>query len=248
VKSSPSPPEAAYIVSLIYDFQPSGATFDPPSTVTCSYDPGHLPDDVNEKDLVVASYDSSINKWVTLDSVVDTEANLITAKVSHFSPVAVFAYSLIIPPAIFECSALNISPSEVDTGEAVTISVLLANTGGELGSYVVSLKINGKIEATRDVTLAAGTSKPISFTTIKNTPGTYSVAVSGLIDTFIVKEKPVPATSPSAETPINYLVLWGVVGGVVIVASVILFLAKSGSSHRHREAANQDDIKSASTS
>jgi len=239
VGGTPSPPRTAYIVSLMYDLRPCGATFDPPATLTCTYDPGHLPEDFDEEELVIASYDEGIGEWANLDCVVDTEAKTITAKISHFSPLAAFAYKVTLSPAIFEYSALDISPSRISIGEAVTIRLLAANTGDETGSSVVTLKMDGKVEATENVTLAAGTSKPISFTTIRNTPGTYFVAVNGVTGSFTVEEGPVPTTLPPAEMPpaggipsaaipINWPVLWGVVigGGVVILALVIRSLVK----------------------
>jgi len=50
-------------------------------------------------------------------------------------------------PAVFECSSLSISPIEVNVGEMVSVSVLVANTGEEEGSYTAILKINGMVEA-----------------------------------------------------------------------------------------------------
>lgn len=234
MKSTPSPPEAANIISVMYDLQPDGATFDPPVTLAYRYDPGHIPEDVDEEDLVIAYYDRSVGEWANLDSVVDTEAKIITAKISHFTPVAVLAYKMVVPPAIFECSALSISPSQVNIGEIISISILVANTGGEPGWCMVTLKINGKTEATKYVTLAAGTSKPVSFTTIKNTAGTYSVAVSGLIGSFTVKEKPVPAVPtvpPIIPKPINWPLIGGIIAGVVVAGLLIYFLVVRRRAH-----------------
>jgi len=233
-KGPPSPPEGAYIVSLAYDLQPAGATFDPPATLTYNYDRGHIPDGIDEEDLAMARYDSSIDEWANLDCSIDTEAKIITAKVSRFCPLAVFVCEITLPPAIFEYSALNISPSRVNSGEVVTISILVANTGGEPGRRAVTLEINGKVEATKNVILAAGTSKPISFTAIKNTPGTYSVGVNGLIGSFMVKEKPVPpivpaepvVPAPPPAKPINWPVLGGVIAGVVVIGLPIFFVIR----------------------
>ncbi|GAH34511.1 unnamed protein product, partial [marine sediment metagenome] len=58
---------------------------------------------------------------------------------------------------------LSISPSEVDIGEEVTISVLVTNTGSASGSYEVTLKIDGAVEASKEVTLNAGASKEVTF-------------------------------------------------------------------------------------
>jgi len=238
VKDVPSPPKTAYVVSLMHELQPAGATFDPPATLSYSYDPGHVPEDADEEELVFASYDSSTGEWVNLGGVVDTEANIITAKVSHFSPLAAFVYRPIMTPAVFEYSALDISPSQVDIGEAVTISILVANVGDEPGQCVVVLEINGEVGATRNVTLAAGTSKPISFTTIRNTTGTYSVAVSGLLGSFMVKETPglpivhaeplIPGEPivPPPVTPINWYLIGGVIAALVVTGLTTFFLTK----------------------
>jgi len=87
--SPPDPPEDDHIIGLAYDFGPDGATFKPPITITWSYDPDDLPDDVDEKDLVVAFYDEAKGEWVELKCEVDTVNNVITASVPHFTCFAI---------------------------------------------------------------------------------------------------------------------------------------------------------------
>lgn len=58
-ESPPNPPEDAHIVGLAYDFDPDGATFDPPPTLIWSYDPNTLPKGVAEEDFIVAYYDDT---------------------------------------------------------------------------------------------------------------------------------------------------------------------------------------------
>jgi len=70
-ETPPEPPEDAYIIGLAYDFGPDGATFDPPITLTRSYDPDALPEGVDEEDLVLAHYDEEAGEWVELPPVVD---------------------------------------------------------------------------------------------------------------------------------------------------------------------------------
>jgi len=123
-------------------------------------------------------------------------------------------------PAAFITSDLSISPSEVYVGERVSISVLVANTSGESGSCVVTLKINGVVEATKEVALAPGASESITFTTSKDVAGTYSVDVDGLTGSFTVKEKVVP---PILK-PINWLLMGGIIGGVIAVSLLVYFL------------------------
>jgi len=81
---SPPPPAGSNIIGLAYDFQPAGATFSPPITLTFA-----LPEEVADSDLTLAFYDAAIGEWVLLDSVVNPEAGTITASVSHFTAFAV---------------------------------------------------------------------------------------------------------------------------------------------------------------
>ncbi|GAJ13821.1 unnamed protein product, partial [marine sediment metagenome] len=92
----PDPPEDAHIIGLVYDFGPAGATFNPAITFTWSYDPDALPEGVAEEDLVLAYYDEAIGEWVDLPCVVDTENNIITAYVEHFTTFAIIG--AVAPP------------------------------------------------------------------------------------------------------------------------------------------------------
>jgi len=252
----PAPPEDAHVVGLAYDFGPDGATFDPPITLTFSYDPDALPEGVAEEDLVLAYYDEATGKWVELECVVDTENNTITASVPHFTTFAVIGRvpappeeeevptvvppvgeeeeepEVVIPPApaAFSVSYLSVSPRlEVEPGETVAITVLVANTGGESGSYTVVLKIDGVKEAEETVTVAAGESQDVSFSLTRDEPGTYSVAVDGLSGSFTVvappegeeEEEEVP-TEP--EPGFNWPLYGGIIGVAVIVAGLLIYV------------------------
>ena len=197
--SPPEPPEGAYLIGA-YDFGPDGATFDPPMTLTWSYDPETLPEGV---DLVIAYYDEVNEEWVWVPCEVDTENNIITASVAHFTTFAIIAVPAELPlpppppaPAAFSVSYLSVSQLEVEPGETVTITVLVANTGGESGSYTVVLKIDGVKEAEETVTIAAGESQAVSFSVTKEEAGSYSVDVSGLTGSFTVQEEVVPPVVP----------------------------------------------------
>lgn len=129
---------------------------------------------------------------------------------------------LTIPtPVAFTPSSLNISPSEVNIGQIVTISISVANTGGEPGSYEATLKINGVVEARKEVVVAAGASEEVSFTTSKGAPGSYSVDVNGLTGSFRVQEAPVAVTK---ET--NWVLVGEIIAGVVVVGLLIFFLRR----------------------
>ncbi len=235
VTTLPPPPEKARIIGVVYDAFPDGAIFDPPAILQFSYDPNDLPEGiVAEKNLVIAIYDQTSGQWIELDCVVDTEANTITAEVSQLYDAAVLGYEPVPTPAAFEVISLNISPTEVEIGETVNITVLVANTGGQPGSYQVTLKINSVseaggevagmttsvVEGEREVVLDTSASEQVSFTTSKDTPGLYLVEVNGLTGSFEVKQPLSPVE------PVNWWLIGGVIVGVAIVAFFIFLLRR----------------------
>ncbi|GAH19673.1 unnamed protein product [marine sediment metagenome] len=224
----PPPPEDAHVIGLGCDFGPDGATFDPPITVTLRYDPDALPEGVDEEGLVVAMWDEEAGEWIELDCVVDTVNNTITASVSHFTTFAIIGRvpapappeeeevttvvtveeeeeepEVVLPaPAAFSVSNLTVEPTGIKLGEAVTVSIVVANTGGESGSYTVVLKIDGVKEAEETVTITAGESQDVSFSATREEPGNYTVTVDAWSGSFTVvapeeeEEVPLRSTSP----------------------------------------------------
>lgn len=196
--SPPAPPTDTSIIGLAYDLRPDGATFAPPLIITFNYDPDNLPEGVAEGNLRVAYYDEATGTWVELVCTVDTVNNIITASVSHFSIFAVIGRPR---PAVFTLSALKILPAEVAPGEAVDISVSVANTGGSRGSYMVTLNINGTREAEKSVTVAAFSSQTVSFSVTRAPAGTYNVTIGGMSGSFTVLAPAEPAPAPAPTTP-----------------------------------------------
>jgi len=213
----PSLPEGAHVIGTIYDIVPDGTTFDPPATLEYSYDQNDIHEDVTEESLVMACYDEAIGEWFKLDCLVDAEANIIRAEASHLTAFAVLGYEPVLPAA-FEVSSLSISPAEVDIGETLNITVLVANIGGQPGSYKLILKINGMAEVDKEVVINAGASKPVSFSITRDTAGIYSLEVNGLTGTFEVKPAP---PKPAPVEPINWWLIGGIVAAVVVVGSII---------------------------
>jgi len=188
ISEPPEPPENAHIIGLAYDFGPEGAAFDPEIELTVRYDVESLPDGVNEEDLVIAYYNSDSEEWVLLPSVVDTGAHAVTVSIGHFTLFAIVGRE----EACFDFADLLISPTSVDPDESVTISAKVTNTGGLEGSYTVKLLIDGVEEATQELTVAPGATDTVTFTVIRETSGTYSVEVEGLVGEFTVTASPFP--------------------------------------------------------
>lgn len=247
MEESPLSPQGAKVVGSVYNLGPDGAIFETPINLAVAYAPAEIPEGIAEEDLVLAWWDIEAGKWVELVSNVNTNANAVTANVEHFTAFTILGYEAVREPAAFIISSLSILPEEVDVGEEVTISLAITNTGGELGSYQVTLKINGVPESSKHVTINAGSSEKISFITAEGSAGKYSVDVNGLTGSFKVSGEPaspaplevdkqtVPSPAPSPapplppapqDKPVNWPVLWGVIGGVVVVGLLIFLVAK----------------------
>lgn len=67
------------------------------------------------------------------------------------------------------------------------VIVDVTNTGGEQGTYIVDVKVDGTTVTTQNVTLAGGTSQTVKTGFDVGTIGTYTVSVGNLsIDMIIV--------------------------------------------------------------
>jgi len=91
-----------------------------------------------------------------------------------------------VEPANLSASSLSISSQQVEPGEQVTISINVANTGGETGSYNAILYINGVVEDNQSVSVAAGTSETVIFTVSESQAGVYDVSLAGQSGQFEV--------------------------------------------------------------
>ena len=91
-----------------------------------------------------------------------------------------------VGPASVSASGLSITPQQVQPGRDVTISISVANTGGETGSYNAVLYINGVVEDSQSVSVAGGTSKNVIFTVSKSQAGVYDVSLAGQSGQFEV--------------------------------------------------------------
>ena len=99
---------------------------------------------------------------------------------------------------------------------------MVTNTGGSEGGYTVVLKINGVLEAREEVTLKAGESETVSFTTKKDAEGIYTVDIDGKIGKFTVTAPPpVEPVVPPPAKPINWPLILGIVGGVIVLGLIL---------------------------
>jgi hypothetical protein len=198
----PPPPEGASFMSLIYEFRPAGATFDPPLILTFKYSESRLPAGVDEADLTVGFYNSVTGEWIILEGVhVDPETNTITALVSHFSAFSVIASTR---PAEFAVSNVTVSPAIADIGEPAIVKATVTNSGALSGTYSVDLKVNDAVVETQEVNLSGQSSQEVSFTVSQATAGEYTVSIDGASTLLTVRAPeapPPPATTPAPTSP-----------------------------------------------
>ncbi len=237
MEEPPDPPEDVTVIGLVYDIGPDGATFSEPIILTFLYEEPKIPEGIADENLVLVTWDIDIEQWVPLEVyIVVPENNTIRGIVSHLTPFAIHAYPQ--PPsfAAFAAGDLLVTPTEVDIGETINIVVLVSNTGGQPGTYEVTLRMDGLVEASKNVALNPGESKLIGFDTVKDTAGTYLVEVEGLLSSFTVREKPVapplPApvapVAPAAPEPVTdaFGYIWlMVISAVATVTAIVAFIS-----------------------
>ncbi|MBN2110861.1 MAG: S-layer protein [Methanosarcinaceae archaeon] len=114
--------------------------------------------------------------------------------------------------ARFTYSDLDIDPLLIQTGEKVTITVNVENTGSEAGEEIVGLMVNGEPSGNESISLEPGTNRSVEFTVTGDGPGTYNVSVGTLNGSFEVEEAGIPAP--------------GVIFTLMLVLSVALWLSR----------------------
>lgn len=129
----------------------------------------------------------------------------------------------------FFISDLSVTPNSVSTGQSVTITAKVSNTGGTSGVCDVILKINGIVETTKSISLDAKTSSTITFNTTINSPGENRIDVNGATDSLTVNQVQ-SSTTQSQPTPekkeTNWLISGIIISIVVILAVVVIVVLR----------------------
>ncbi len=180
-------PAGNLIIGGVYDLSPSGATFAPPLPLIMHYDESAIPEGVDEENLYLATWDESLRTWVRVDCQVDIKNNQILAFISHFSRYTILADTR---NANFTISDISVNPAQINTGESVTVSVKVANTGNITGDHQAVLKLNGAAQETKSVSLSPNTNTMVSFNLKGGESGTYSVDIETLHTSFTVTGMP----------------------------------------------------------
>jgi hypothetical protein len=196
---TPPLPQGKIAIGPIYDFKGymdidrlivcTPVTFNSPISMVLSYDPDELPEGALAP--VLAYYDDDLGHWVELspDPGRVAEVGKIAVLADYFkSPFAILVEVSSQPaaPAAFSLSNLQIVPIAQKSGEEITITADITNSGGQEGSYTAILEINGEVRGTRELVLEPGQSEQVVFTVSDNEPGQHTVVLGSLSGEFTI--------------------------------------------------------------
>ena len=100
-------------------------------------------------------------------------------------------------PAALKYSNLNVEPTEAWPGQLVNASLDVSNTGNESISYLLPFSVNGVVNQTVEVQLAAGASETVTATFNESSIGTYQLTAGGQSNTINIV--------PTGEYTLHYI-------------------------------------------
>jgi len=133
-------------------------------------------------------YDPELGQWLSLPTKrvgEDDSYVYYTVVITQFSTFAISG-SQVVSPLEFEASNLVIDSTGTKAGEAITISADITNLSNTVGTYAVTLWVDGTVEAGKNVSLAAGETAPASFTVSRDVEGVYQIRLDRLLGSFRV--------------------------------------------------------------
>lgn len=89
-------------------------------------------------------------------------------------------------PAAISVTNLSIEPAQIQVGEAATITIVLSNTGGTSGNYLLVLKINSVKYAEKSIIVTGSNIEITSYSATINEAGSYTVTAGDLNTSFTV--------------------------------------------------------------
>jgi len=208
--------EGTVVIRATYIIMPLNVTFSLPVIFTLGYGINELPEDVSSIDM--ANY-GEVAGWAYLEAKSDVVAGIgeLSTDIEESGIYAILAgVTPQASPALFKLANLNISLSlskvwgfptfMIRVGEDATVTALISNFGGQGGTYTASLKKDGVVIATQDVTLSPGQNQTITFDITGNEPGDYTVEIGGLSGEF------------TSTLWINWWLIVGLSGALIFIA------------------------------
>lgn len=101
-------------------------------------------------------------------------------------------------------SNADLGRSTIAVGDTVEVSATVTNDGSGQGTYTAKLTVGGEVVKTKQVTVAAGESKTVTFSYTPSETGEYSVAVGDVSAgtlTVTAEDKPDETTTTTEQPP-----------------------------------------------
>jgi hypothetical protein len=159
-------------------------------------------DKIFSQEVTLAGGDSEVVNYKIIPDIPGVYDIDINGEVSQFDVNAPLK-------ADYSLSPLILSSSETYSGESLSISTLITNSGNLAGITNIQLKINGENAEIKAISLDPGKSQEVTFSLTENVAGLYQAEINGLRTSFTVKEKPVtsdsPVQAPEKEVPLSLL-------------------------------------------
>jgi hypothetical protein len=114
---------------------------------------------------------------------------------------------------------LAVNPEQAYINQPLTITGNVVNNGDFAGNYNLALKINGKVEETRMVSVGPRATQPVKFTVTKSKPGTYNVNLGSQLTSFTVIDSD-PMTVANSNSGMIVIPLIG----LLIMTFIVLLL------------------------
>jgi PGF-CTERM protein len=102
---------------------------------------------------------------------------------------------------VFRYSGFGVSSTNVSTGEQLTVSATVENTGSSSCSYTAAFQVDGSLDDTATATVSGEYTDTVSFTHTFGTVGTHNVTIADLppVDITVTGSEPDIDVSPSAR-------------------------------------------------
>lgn len=139
---APPPPPNMNAISQS-EFGPAGATFDKPVTVTLTFDPAQLPENVSPGDLGLAYYDAGSGEWVFLEDItIDTVNHTVSGNVRNLGQFAVMVKTEPpapepSEPAVEPSPAANLGGDDGGSNTWIILGPILGITSAAILAYLL---------------------------------------------------------------------------------------------------------------
>lgn len=126
------------------------------------------------------------------------------------------SFSVQVAAANIAVTGVTLSKTSAASGEQVTATVTLGNTGDISGSYALTVTLDGIQKYSEAVTVDAGQTVTKTYSVSSEVAGAHTVAAGGQSAQFTVSAPP--------PTWMDYI--WWIVGGVVVVLALLYYFLK----------------------